>query len=106
MLLDGRRLVERATRWLCRARARTEIDVTQTAHHFEAGVRELYDAVPEMLTTSDRQAYETRLDELTEAGVPGELARRVAAMPALCRCSTSWRTRRPAAPISTRHRAS
>jgi len=83
MLLDGRRLVERATRWLCRARARTEIDVTQTAHHFEAGVRELYDAVPEMLTTSDRQAYETRLDELTEAGVPGELARRVAAMPAL-----------------------
>ncbi len=83
MLLDGRRLVERATRWLCRARARTEIDVTQTAHHFEAGVRELYDAVPEMLTTSDHQAYDSRLDELTEAGVPPELARRVAAMPAL-----------------------
>ncbi|HTU29952.1 MAG TPA: NAD-glutamate dehydrogenase [Solirubrobacteraceae bacterium] len=83
MLLDGRSLVERATRWLCRARARTEIDVTQTAHHFEAGVRELYAAIPEMLTTSDHEAYDSRLDELTEAGVPAELARRVAAMPAL-----------------------
>jgi glutamate dehydrogenase len=83
MLLEGRRLVERATRWLCRARARTEIDVTQTAHHFEAGVRELYDAVPELLTSADHQAYDSRLEELTEAGVPAELARRVAAMPAL-----------------------
>jgi glutamate dehydrogenase len=83
MLLEGRRLVERATRWLCRARARTEIDVTQTAHHFEAGVRELYNAVPDLLTTADHQAYDSRLEELTEAGVPAELARRVAAMPAL-----------------------
>jgi len=83
MLLEGRRLVERATRWLCRSRARTEIDVTQTAHHFEAGVRELYAAIPEMLTTSDRAVYDARLTELSEAGVPTELARRVAAMPAL-----------------------
>jgi glutamate dehydrogenase len=83
MLLEGRRLVERATRWLCRSRARTEIDVTQTAHHFEAGVRELYAAIPEILTTFDHEAYDTRLAELTEAGVPGELSRRVAAMPGL-----------------------
>jgi glutamate dehydrogenase len=83
MLLDGRRLVERATRWLCRSRARTEIDVTQTAHHYEAGVRELYAAVPEMLTTGDHEVYDARLEELTEAGVPAELARRVASMPAL-----------------------
>jgi glutamate dehydrogenase len=83
MLLDGRRLVERATRWLCRARARTEIDVTQTAHHFEAGVRELYAAFPEMLTSHDQAVYDARQSELLEAGVPTELARRVAAMPAL-----------------------
>ncbi|HET9125506.1 MAG TPA: NAD-glutamate dehydrogenase [Solirubrobacteraceae bacterium] len=83
MLLEGRRLVERASRWLCRARARTEIDVTQTAHHFEAGVRELYAAIPEVLTTADRAVYDARLDELSEAGVPSELARRVASMPAL-----------------------
>jgi glutamate dehydrogenase len=83
MLLEGRRLVERATRWLCRSRARTEIDVTQTAHHFEEGVRELYAAIPEMLTTSDHAVYDARLTELSEAGVPAELARRVAAMPAL-----------------------
>jgi glutamate dehydrogenase len=83
MLMDARRLVERATRWLGRARARTEIDVTQTAHHFEAGVRELYAALPDVLTTQDREVYEARLDELTEAGVVPELARRVASMPAL-----------------------
>ncbi len=83
MLLDGRRLVERATRWLGRARARTEIDVTQTAHHYEAGVHELYAALPEALTTHDREVYDARFTELTEAGVVPELARRVAAMPAL-----------------------
>jgi glutamate dehydrogenase len=83
MLMDGRLLVERATRWLGRARARTEIDVTQTAHHFESGVRELYAALPDVLTTMDRQTYDTRLAELSEAGVVPELARRVASMPAL-----------------------
>ena len=83
MLMEGRRLVERATRWLARARARTEIDVTQTAHHFEAGVDELYAALPDALTAHDREVYEARHAELTEAGVTSELARRVAAMPAL-----------------------
>jgi glutamate dehydrogenase len=83
MLMESRRLVERATRWLGRAWARTEIDVTQTAHHFEAGVRELYAALPDVLTDMDRATYDTRLAELTEAGVAPELARRVASMPAL-----------------------
>jgi glutamate dehydrogenase len=83
MLLEGRRLVERATRWLGRARARNEIDVTQTAHHFAAGVHELYAALPEVLTTHDRDVYDAREAELLEAGVVPELARRVAAMPSL-----------------------
>jgi glutamate dehydrogenase len=83
MLIAGRQLVERATRWLGRARARTEIDVTQTAHHFAAGVPELYAAVPDALTSRDHEVYDARRAELVEAGVPPELARRVAAMPAL-----------------------
>jgi glutamate dehydrogenase len=83
MLLDGRRLVERATRWLGRARARSEIDVTQTAHHFAAGVHHLYAALPDVLTPRDREVYDAREAELLEAGVVPELARRVAAMPAL-----------------------
>jgi glutamate dehydrogenase len=83
MLLESRQLVERATRWLGRAHARTEIDVTQTAHHFEAGVRELYAALPDALTEHDHAVYDARLAELTEAGVVPELARRVASMPAL-----------------------
>ena len=83
MLMDGRRLVERAARWLGRSRARSRIDVTQTAHHFEAGVDELYAAIPDVLGDLDRAVYDARLAELTEAGVVPELARRVAAMPGL-----------------------
>jgi glutamate dehydrogenase len=83
MLMDGRRLVERATRWLGRARARSEIDVTQTAHHFAAGVHELYAALPDVLTAHDREVYDAREAELVQAGVVPELARRVAAMPGL-----------------------
>ena len=83
MLIEARRLVERATRWLGRARARTEIDVTRTAEHFAAGVRQLSAALPEVLPERDRAVYDARLAELTEAGVVPELARRTASMPAL-----------------------
>ncbi len=83
MLIEARRLVERATRWLGRAHARTEIDVTDTAEHFAAGVRELYAALPDVLPDHDRAIYDARLLELTDAGVVPELARRTASMPAL-----------------------
>ena len=83
MLIEARRLVERATRWLGRSRARAEIDVTETAELFAAGARELYAALPDVLSGHDRETYDARLAELTEAGVVPELARRVAAMGAL-----------------------
>ena len=83
MLLEGRRLVERATRWLGRAWTRTEIDITATAEHFAAGVRELSAALPDVLLGHDREAYAARLAELVDAGVVPELAHRVASMPAL-----------------------
>ena len=83
MLMEARRLVDRATRWLGRAHARTEIDVTATAEHFAAGVRELYAALPEVLPAHDRERYDARLTELIDADVVPELARRTAAMPSL-----------------------
>jgi len=83
MLIDGRRLVERATRWLVRSRPRVRIDVTHTTARFSAPARELAAALPGALQGHDREAYERRLEELSGAGVAPELAHRVATMNAL-----------------------
>jgi glutamate dehydrogenase len=80
MLIDGRRLVERATRWLVRSRPRGEIDVAQTTARFSAPARELAAALPEALQGHDREVYERRLEELSDAGVEPEMAHRVASM--------------------------
>ena len=83
MLIEGRRLVERSTRWLVRSRPRGEIDVARTAARFSAPARELAAALPEALQGHDRELYHARLEELSGAGVAPELARRVASMSAL-----------------------
>jgi glutamate dehydrogenase len=83
MLIDGRRLVERAARWLVRAGARSRIDIASLVSRFGPGARELARALPEVLDGLDREAFTERLTELETAGVPPELARRVASMPAL-----------------------
>ena len=80
MLIDGRRLVERSTRWLVRSRPRGEIDVAQTTARFSAPAAALAAALPEVLEGHDREVYERRLQELSGAGVAPELAHRVAAM--------------------------
>jgi glutamate dehydrogenase len=80
MLIEGRRLVERATRWLVRSNPRG-IDIEATARRYAPGVKLLSEALPGVLDESNREAFEHRVGELTEAGVSRELARRVAAMP-------------------------
>jgi glutamate dehydrogenase len=82
MLIDGRRLVERSTRWLVRAYP-DEVDIAVTIRYFENGATTLADAMPDVLQGADREAYDQRLEELKSAGVPNELAERSAAMPAL-----------------------
>jgi glutamate dehydrogenase len=83
MLIAGRRLVERATRWLVRSSARGVIDVAVTTRRFLPGARLLADALPEVLDGIDRDAFDERLAELQTAGAPPQLARRVASMRAL-----------------------
>jgi glutamate dehydrogenase len=83
MLNEGRRLVERATRWLVRSSVRTAIDVAATTSRFRPGARILADALPDVLEGLDRDAFGVRLAELRTAGVPPELASRVASMQAL-----------------------
>jgi glutamate dehydrogenase len=83
MLIEGRRLVERATRWLVRSRGRAEIDVAAATARFAPGARALAHALPGVLQGADREAFQDRLVELAAAAAPPGLARRVASMPAL-----------------------
>jgi glutamate dehydrogenase len=82
MLIEGRRLVERATRWLVRAGS-SLTDIEATTRRFLPGARTLAGALPEVLDGLDHDTFVERLTELESAGVPRELARRVASMPAL-----------------------
>ncbi len=82
MLIEGRRLVERATRWMVRSSPR-HIDIEAAIDRFQPGARMLADALPAVLDGQDRSRFEERLGELAAAGVPYRLARRVASMQAL-----------------------
>jgi glutamate dehydrogenase len=79
MLLAGRRLIERGSRWLLRNRARP-LDIGATVHFFAPGAAVLYAAVPRLLGASDLEPLTLRAEQLEEAGVPAELAMRVATL--------------------------
>jgi glutamate dehydrogenase len=79
MLIEGRRLVERATRWLVRANAET-IDIAATTERFLEATQMLSNALPGVLEGDDAETFRRRLGALSEAGVPASLARRVASM--------------------------
>ncbi|WP_055701684.1 NAD-glutamate dehydrogenase [Streptomyces silaceus] len=84
--LHSRRLVERGSRWLLNNRPQP-LQLAETIDFFSKGVAEVWDELPQLLRGSDLEWYEGIRDELAEAGVPEELARRVAgfssAFPAL-----------------------
>ncbi len=79
MLIEGRRLVERATRWLVRANPR-EIDIEATIDRYRKPLELLSRSLPGALDGADRETFDKRVDELQEAGAPSELAVRIAAM--------------------------
>jgi glutamate dehydrogenase len=82
MLIEGRRLVERSTRWLARVHPRS-IDIAATINYYKLGARLLAEALPDVLEGADRQVFEGRVRDLEGAGVPSELARRVAGTPSM-----------------------
>jgi glutamate dehydrogenase len=82
MLLDWRKLVERAARWFLRSR-RPPLDISATVSYFSEGASELTRRLPEFMLDGDREAVERTTEQLTEAGVPPELARRVAILGAM-----------------------
>jgi glutamate dehydrogenase len=84
LLLDVRTLAERASRWLLRNR-RQPLDIRSTVEHFGPAVPVLAGEVPRLLAGSEEadEAFGAAVARFTADGVPAELARRVAALPAL-----------------------
>ena len=82
MLLESRRLVERATRWLLRTRHRP-IDIAAEVERFAGGVREVAAALPDVLVPAEREQWEAHVRELAAEDVPEPLAGRVATLAAL-----------------------
>src|SRR3954470_9283370 len=80
LLLEGRRLVERASRWLLGNRPR-ELDIASTVRHFRPGAMGLYASITRLLSPDDAEPLARRADELRERGVPEDLATRVATRP-------------------------
>ncbi|WP_407552635.1 NAD-glutamate dehydrogenase [Streptomyces sp. Pv4-95] len=74
--LHSRRLVERGTRWLLNNRPQP-LELSETIDFFAERVAGVWTALPKLLQGSDQEWYQTILAELTDAGVPEQLAVRV-----------------------------
>jgi glutamate dehydrogenase len=82
MLIEGRKLVERAARWLVHENP-GGLRIEEQVRRFEPGAKLLRAAIPAVLEEEERSAFTAKVDELTGAGVPRELATQVAAFPSL-----------------------
>jgi glutamate dehydrogenase len=79
LLLEGRKLTERAVRWLLHNR-RPPFDIQNTVGFFAEGVRTIRSGIPKLLAGRDLAGFEERRDSYLDLGVPLEAAERVAAM--------------------------
>jgi glutamate dehydrogenase len=79
LLLEGRKLTERAVRWLLHSR-RAPYDIQATIDFFADGVRAVSADLPKLLTGRDLTTFNEREQSAIARGVPAELAERVAAM--------------------------
>ncbi|MDQ0910119.1 glutamate dehydrogenase [Streptomyces canus] len=75
--LHSRRLVERGTRWLLNNRPQP-LQLAETVEFFGDRVEQVWSQLPKLLRGADLEWYQKIYDELTGAGVPDELATRVA----------------------------
>ncbi|MER6464697.1 NAD-glutamate dehydrogenase [Streptomyces sp. NPDC001288] len=84
--LHSRRLVERGTRWLLNNRPQP-LQLLENVDFFSERVELVWQQLPKLLRGADLEWYQHVYDELSAAGVPDELATRVAgfssAFPAL-----------------------
>ncbi len=78
-LLEGRKLTERAARWLLHFR-RPPFDIQATIDFFAEGVLTVAEALPKLLAGLDLSSFEERRELFASRGFPDSLADRVAAM--------------------------
>jgi len=78
-LLEGRKLVERAARWLLHNR-RPPFEIQPSIDYFASGVLAVGRELPGLLAGRDLAGYNDRREQYLGRGVPGPLASRLAAM--------------------------
>jgi glutamate dehydrogenase len=79
LLLEGRKLTERAVRWLL-ANRRAPFDLQATIDFLIEGVRGVSAGLPKLLADRDLAGFHERQAAFVSRGVPAELADRAAAM--------------------------
>jgi glutamate dehydrogenase len=79
IVLEARKLMERATRWLLMNR-RPPFGIAETVNFLAAGVGTVRAAIPKLLSGRDMVGFEERRASFTSQGVPTGLADEVAAM--------------------------
>jgi glutamate dehydrogenase len=82
MLLDGGRLIVRATLWLLRNR-RHLADIAAAVAYFRPGIEALAALLPDAFAEGERAGYERAVARYAQAGVPAALAAHVARFDAL-----------------------
>ena len=82
LLLEVRRLAERATRWLLRNRTQP-LDIAATTEFFQPGVQELALLIPKLVTENRRRMLERAVAGHVGGGVPDDLAWSVVTLPDL-----------------------
>jgi glutamate dehydrogenase len=79
VVLEARKLMERATRWLLLNR-RPPFGIAETVSFLGAGVGTVRSAIPKLLSGRDMIGFEERRASIRDQGVPAGLADEVAAM--------------------------
>jgi glutamate dehydrogenase len=79
LVLEARKLMERATRWLLMNR-RAPFGIAETVSFLNGGVATVRSAIPKLLSGRDLAGYEERRASFAGRGVPAVLAEEVAAM--------------------------
>jgi glutamate dehydrogenase len=82
MLLQGRRLITRAARWLVQNR-RPPLEIAAVVSDYAAGAETLREALPNLLSSLDGESWHARMLQFAGARIPTGLSLRVAAMDAM-----------------------
>jgi glutamate dehydrogenase len=82
ILIETRRLLDRATLWLLR-HAHMPLDIAATIERYASHYRPIVERLPRLLKNSERSAFKQRERQLIKAGMPKELAAHLAGLDSL-----------------------